>query len=66
MAHVANTLTTKDLRERVGQLPRYQLGHLPTPLEFLPRFSKAIGGPPIYIKRDDCTCLLYTSPSPRD
>ena len=59
MAHVANTLTTKDLRERVGQLPRYQLGHLPTPLEFLPRFSKAIGGPPIYIKRDDCTGLAF-------
>ncbi len=30
---------------------RYTAGK--TPLEFLPRFSKAVGGPKIYIKRDD-------------
>ena len=28
-----------------------------TPLEELPRFSKALGGPRVYIKRDDCTGL---------
>jgi len=50
-------LTTADLIRAVETLPRYPLAHLPTPLEFLPRFSKALGGPPIYIKRDDCTGL---------
>jgi len=30
---------------------RYTIG--PTPLEFLPRFTEAVGGPQIYIKRDD-------------
>ncbi|MCW7753258.1 D-cysteine desulfhydrase [Desulfobotulus sp. H1] len=30
---------------------RYTEGH--TPLEFLPRFTEAVGGPNIYIKRDD-------------
>ena len=30
---------------------RYTVG--PTPLERLPRFSQAVGGPNIYIKRDD-------------
>jgi L-cysteate sulfo-lyase len=33
------------------------LAHLPTPLEHLPRFSKHLGGPGIYVKRDDCTGL---------
>lgn len=48
-----------DLVERVDRLPRFQLAHLPTPLELLPRFSKALGGPQVYIKRDDCTGLVF-------
>lgn len=49
--------TLAELREHVAKLPRYPLSHLPTPLEFLPRFSEALGGPKVYIKRDDCTGL---------
>lgn len=49
--------TTTELRQRIGKLPRYSLSHLPTPLEFLPRFSERLGGPRIHIKRDDCTGL---------
>ena len=45
------------LRDHIARLPRYPLSHLPTPLEFVPRFSKALGGPRIFIKRDDCTGL---------
>jgi D-cysteine desulfhydrase family pyridoxal phosphate-dependent enzyme len=37
-------------------LPRVSLAHLPTPLEFLPRLSQALG-PRLYIKRDDQTGL---------
>jgi L-cysteate sulfo-lyase len=37
--------------------PRLRLAHLPTPLEQLPRLSSALGGPEIWIKRDDCTGL---------
>lgn len=37
--------------------PRVHLAHLPTPLEHLPRLSEALGGPEIWIKRDDCTGL---------
>jgi L-cysteate sulfo-lyase len=33
------------------------LAHLPTPLEHMPRFSERLGGPQIYVKRDDCTGL---------
>jgi L-cysteate sulfo-lyase len=37
--------------------PRVQLAHLPTPLEVLPRLSEKLGGPEIWVKRDDCTGL---------
>lgn len=41
----------------LSRFPRVSLAHLPTPLELLPHLSKALGGPNIYIKRDDCTGL---------
>ncbi len=37
--------------------PRVTLSHLPTPLEFADRLSSLLGGPEIWIKRDDCTGL---------
>lgn len=37
--------------------PRFPLAHLPTPLEPLERLRAALGGPRLYIKRDDCTGL---------
>ncbi|WP_427185371.1 D-cysteine desulfhydrase [Bordetella bronchialis] len=37
--------------------PRVRLGHFPTPLEPLPNLSRHLGGPNLYIKRDDCTGL---------
>jgi 1-aminocyclopropane-1-carboxylate deaminase/D-cysteine desulfhydrase-like pyridoxal-dependent ACC family enzyme len=45
------------MHRAIERLPRVPLAHLPTPLEHLPRFSAALGGPPIWIKRDDCTGL---------
>ena len=41
----------------LSRFPRVSLAHLPTPLEFLPRLSEHLGGPHIYVKRDDCTGL---------
>ncbi len=38
-------------------LPRVPLAHLPTPLEAMPRLSEALGGPRLWIKRDDQTGL---------
>ncbi|GIW80916.1 MAG: 1-aminocyclopropane-1-carboxylate deaminase [Gemmatales bacterium] len=54
-----SALTTEELRQRVARLPRIELAHLPTPLEEVPRFADVVGGPRIFIKRDDCTGLLY-------
>jgi len=39
----------------LARFPRLHLAHLPTPLEPLERLSKELGGPEIWIKRDDCT-----------
>ncbi|MBE0431506.1 MAG: D-cysteine desulfhydrase family protein [Dehalococcoidia bacterium] len=40
-----------------ASLPRIILGHWPTPLHELPRLSAALGGPRLFIKRDDLTGL---------
>ncbi|MGB8814372.1 MAG: D-cysteine desulfhydrase [Paracoccaceae bacterium] len=41
----------------LARFPRVRLAHLPTPLEPMPRLSALLGGPEIWIKRDDCTGL---------
>jgi L-cysteate sulfo-lyase len=41
----------------IVQLPRVALGHWPTPLHELPGLSAALGGPRIFVKRDDLTGL---------
>src|SRR5437016_4971104 len=52
-------LTTDELRCCVDRLPRVDLAHLPTPLEEVPRFADYFNGARIFIKRDDCTGLLF-------
>src|SRR5690348_8760136 len=52
-------LTPEELRRRAERLPRVRLAHLPTPLEEAPRFARRLGGPRVFIKRDDCTGLLF-------
>ena len=59
MSTDTSTITASELRRRAGRLTRVPLGHLPTPLEELPRFSAALSGPRIFIKRDDCTGLAF-------
>jgi L-cysteate sulfo-lyase len=39
------------------QFERIRLALPPTPLERLSRLSRALGGPEIWVKRDDCTGL---------
>lgn len=59
MPQTDTSYSAKELVALLDKLPRTRLAHLPTPLEFLPRFSEAIGGPRIWIKRDDCTGLAF-------
>lgn len=41
----------------LARFPRIRLGHLPTPLEPLENLSRHLGGPRLWIKRDDATGL---------
>jgi 1-aminocyclopropane-1-carboxylate deaminase/D-cysteine desulfhydrase-like pyridoxal-dependent ACC family enzyme len=52
-------LTTDELRRVTARLPRVDLAHLPTPLEEIPRFAHFLDGPRIFLKRDDCTGMLF-------
>ena len=40
-------------------LPRSPIAHLPTPLETMPRLTKALNGPELWVKRDDQTGLAF-------
>jgi L-cysteate sulfo-lyase len=48
-----------DLQERINRLSRIKLAKLPTPLEEMPRLSKSLGGPKLWIKRDDLTGIAF-------
>jgi L-cysteate sulfo-lyase len=41
----------------LGRFARIRFAHLPTPLEPMPRLSEQLGGPTLWVKRDDCTGL---------
>ncbi len=47
----------KDLSIALAKFPKVRLGHLPTPLEPMDRLSEILGGPRLWVKRDDCTGL---------
>jgi D-cysteine desulfhydrase family pyridoxal phosphate-dependent enzyme len=48
-----------DVLGRVDRFPRVDLIHRPTPLRKLERLTARLGGPEIYIKRDDLTGLAF-------
>ena len=41
----------------LARYPRVRLAHLPTPLEPMTNLSRHLGGPTLWVKRDDCTGL---------
>jgi L-cysteate sulfo-lyase len=49
--------TLEGIAMHLSRFPRVRLAHLPTPLEPMERLSKHLGGPRLWIKRDDCTGL---------
>jgi L-cysteate sulfo-lyase len=48
---------TMDIDGQLARFPTCELGHLPTPLDPLPRLTRLLNGPEILIKRDDGTGL---------
>lgn len=41
----------------LARFPRLRFAHLPTPIEPMDNLSKLLGGPRLWVKRDDCTGL---------
>lgn len=41
----------------LAKFPRIRCGHFPTPLEPMQNLTRHLGGPQLWIKRDDCTGL---------
>jgi 1-aminocyclopropane-1-carboxylate deaminase/D-cysteine desulfhydrase-like pyridoxal-dependent ACC family enzyme len=52
-------LSAAEIRRAISRLPRVTLAHLPTPLEEAPRLAQRVGAPRIFLKRDDCTGMLF-------
>ena len=52
-------ITRQNLLQRIAQIPQVNIGHFPTPFEECPRLSEALGGPRIFIKREDCSGLAF-------
>jgi 1-aminocyclopropane-1-carboxylate deaminase/D-cysteine desulfhydrase-like pyridoxal-dependent ACC family enzyme len=48
-----------EIRERIARIPRVRLALLPTPLHEAPNLARALGGPRIFIKRDDLTGVAF-------
>lgn len=51
------TVAAAGLRIDFTRFARTNLCHHPTPIEEMPRLSELLGGPRLFIKRDDCTGL---------
>ena len=47
------------MERELERFQRVRLAHVPTPLEFAGRLTEYLGGPQIWIKRDDCTGLAF-------
>ena len=47
------------LDRALSRLPRLGLAQLPTPFEAMPRLSAHLGGPRLWVKREDCTGLGF-------
>ena len=51
--------TTAAIRERLESIPRVTLACLPTPLHEAKRLAETLGGPRIFVKRDDLTGVAF-------
>jgi len=50
-------LSKQALKNRIAKLPRERFALLPTPLHELKHFSEVLGGPRIFVKREDLSGL---------
>lgn len=53
------TYTPEELRARIARVPRVRVATTPTPLQEMPNLARALGGPRLFIKRDDLTGVAF-------
>ncbi len=53
------TYSLSDFQKKIREFKRVDLIHLPTPFQKLENLSKELGGPEVYMKRDDLTGLAF-------
>lgn len=54
-----SVLSIADMKRKIQDFPKRNLIPLPTPMQKLENLSSTLGGPDIYIKRDDLTGLAF-------
>jgi L-cysteate sulfo-lyase len=54
-----NSIAIRDFSFRLAKFPRLGLAHLPTPLEPMKRLTAHLGGPRLWVKREDCTGIGF-------
>jgi D-cysteine desulfhydrase/L-cysteate sulfo-lyase len=52
-------IAMRDARAHIAKLPRVRFALLPTPMEEAPQLSRRLGGPRIFVKRDDLTGVAF-------
>lgn len=52
-------MDTREIQQAIDRLPRQRLAYLPTPMHPCPRLSAQLGGPRLFVKRDDLTGLAF-------
>jgi len=57
LPQLRNAATAETFPMKLARFPRLRITHAPTPLEPMRRLSECLGGPNLWIKRDDCTGL---------
>lgn len=58
-ASFARSAVARDLRARITRIPRVRLALTPTPMVEAHHLSRHLGGPRIFIKRDDLTGIAF-------
>lgn len=47
------------ISDRLSSFPRVRIAHVPTPIEEMPNLTRALKGPKLFVKRDDCTGVAF-------
>jgi len=59
MKHTGKKFTFAEIRTVIGKVPRVELALTPTPIHEAKNISRRLGGPRIFIKRDDLTGVAF-------